>query len=80
MSTVSRRKISCLAGSAFLAGGLGGMLAAPAVAQQIPVLDAVIGNNFGHLPMFVGPRNGFSGCQNFPSCGTTAAHDGACRL
>jgi sulfonate transport system substrate-binding protein len=59
MSTISRRKISCLVGSAFLAGVFGGMLAAPAVAQKIPVLDAVIGNNFGHLPMFVGVEKGF---------------------
>jgi ABC-type nitrate/sulfonate/bicarbonate transport system substrate-binding protein len=59
MSTISRRKISCLVGSVFLAGVSGGMLAAPAVAQKIPVLDAVIGNNFGHLPMFVGVEKGF---------------------
>ncbi len=33
--------------------------AATAAAQQIPVLDVVIGNNFGHLPMFVGVDKGF---------------------
>src|SRR6516162_7434624 len=33
--------------------------AAPAAAQGIPTVDAVIGNNFGHLPMFVGVAKGF---------------------
>src|SRR5260221_14041241 len=28
-------------------------------AQQLPVVDVVIGNNFGHLPMFVGVEKGF---------------------
>src|SRR5437867_1946352 len=31
----------------------------PAAAQQPPVVDVVIGNNFGHLPMFVGVEKGF---------------------
>jgi ABC-type nitrate/sulfonate/bicarbonate transport system substrate-binding protein len=31
---------------------------APAGAQSPPVLEAVIGNNFGHLPMFVGVEKG----------------------
>jgi len=30
-----------------------------AAAQQLPVLDVVIGNNFGHLPMFIGVEKGF---------------------
>src|ERR1700746_429442 len=30
-----------------------------AAAQQLPVVDMVIGNNFGHLPMFVGVEKGF---------------------
>jgi ABC-type nitrate/sulfonate/bicarbonate transport system substrate-binding protein len=30
-----------------------------AAAQQLPVVDGVIGNNFGHLPMFVGVDQGF---------------------
>ena len=37
------------------------LLAAPAVAawaQSVPVMEAVIGNNFGHLPMFVGVEKG----------------------
>jgi len=28
-------------------------------AQQLPVVDVVIGNNFGHLPMFIGVEKGF---------------------
>jgi NitT/TauT family transport system substrate-binding protein len=31
-----------------------GLTATGAAAQPIPVVDVVIGNNFGHLPMFVG--------------------------
>jgi ABC-type nitrate/sulfonate/bicarbonate transport system substrate-binding protein len=31
----------------------------PAAAQAPPVVDVVIGNNFGHLPMFVGVDKGF---------------------
>lgn len=30
-----------------------------AAAQQMPVVDAVIGNNFGHLPMFISVEKGF---------------------
>jgi len=33
-------------------------LAAPAAAQNAPTVDVVIGNNFGHLPMFVGAEKG----------------------
>src|SRR6266571_5265886 len=33
-------------------------LAAAGCAQQPPVMEAVIGNNFGHLPMFVGVEKG----------------------
>jgi NitT/TauT family transport system substrate-binding protein/sulfonate transport system substrate-binding protein len=32
-----------------------------AAAEQPPVLEAVIGNNFGHLPMFVGVEKGLFG-------------------
>lgn len=31
-----------------------GVLAGASWAQSQPVMEAVIGNNFGHLPMFVG--------------------------
>ena len=34
-------------------------LSGAAAAQQLPVVDVVIGNNFGHLPMFVGVEKGF---------------------
>ena len=33
--------------------------AGSAAAQALPVVDAVVGNNFGHLPMFVGVEKGF---------------------
>jgi ABC-type nitrate/sulfonate/bicarbonate transport system substrate-binding protein len=33
--------------------------AGPAAAQGMPTVDMVIGNNFGHLPMFVGVEKGF---------------------
>ena len=33
-------------------------LAGLAVAQQMPVIEIVVGNNFGHLPMFVGVEKG----------------------
>src|SRR5678816_4864767 len=29
-----------------------------ATAQTMPVMEAVVGNNFGHLPMFVGVEKG----------------------
>ena len=32
--------------------------AGAATAQQMPVMEAVVGNNFGHLPMFVGVEKG----------------------
>jgi ABC-type nitrate/sulfonate/bicarbonate transport system substrate-binding protein len=45
-------KASGAAGAALLFCASG--YALPAAAQNLPVVDAVIGNNFGHLPMFVG--------------------------
>ena len=44
------------ASAAFLSSLL--CAAAPAAAQEAPVVDVVIGNNFGHLPMFVGVDKG----------------------
>src|SRR2546428_2455067 len=42
------------------AGGLLALALALAVtAQHPPVVDVVIGNNFAHLPMFVGVEKGF---------------------
>ena len=32
--------------------------AAAATGQTMPVMEAVVGNNFGHLPMFVGVEKG----------------------
>jgi sulfonate transport system substrate-binding protein len=46
----------------FAAAVLGGAIAwcapAPAAAEGLPAIDAVVGNNFGHLPMFVGVDKG----------------------
>jgi sulfonate transport system substrate-binding protein len=42
-----------LAGAGWLAG------ATLAMAQALPVMDVVVGNNFGHLPMFIGVEKGF---------------------
>ena len=36
-----------------------GFTATPAAAQEMAPVDVVIGNNFGHLPMFVGVNKGF---------------------
>src|SRR6266540_2701898 len=41
----------------FAAGALAAF-AALAQAQSMPTVDAVVGNNFGHLPMFVGVEKG----------------------
>jgi sulfonate transport system substrate-binding protein len=43
----------------FIAGSLLAGCAGTAVEQNMPVVDAVVGNNFGHLPMFVGVEKGF---------------------
>ncbi len=43
---------------AALAVGLTLAHGAPAAGQELPRLDVVIGNNFGHLPMFVGVEKG----------------------
>ncbi|MDO8535297.1 MAG: ABC transporter substrate-binding protein [Xanthobacteraceae bacterium] len=58
MSIIHRKGVASLIASVALAGTLG-IGAAPAAAQAIPTLDLVIGNNFGHLPMFVGVDKGF---------------------
>ena len=42
---------------ALLGSGTGPMVV-PARAQAVPAVEAVIGNNFGHLPMFVGVEKG----------------------
>jgi ABC-type nitrate/sulfonate/bicarbonate transport system substrate-binding protein len=57
MATVKRRGMARLLIGAVLTWccGFAGGLAA----QQLPVLDVVVGNNFGHLPMYVGVEKGF---------------------
>ena len=54
LTQVSRRSLI----AALLAAGAGPAGLPPAAAQQPPVVEAVIGNNFGHLPMFVGVEKG----------------------
>jgi ABC-type nitrate/sulfonate/bicarbonate transport system substrate-binding protein len=48
-----------LALTALLACAAGVITSAAAAEQGMPALDVVIGNNFGHLPMFVGVDKGF---------------------
>ncbi|HKA45872.1 MAG TPA: ABC transporter substrate-binding protein [Burkholderiales bacterium] len=50
--------IAALAVMASLAGPITLVTAVPARAQALPAMEAVIGNNFGHLPMFVGVEKG----------------------
>src|SRR5258708_2371649 len=52
MRTLHCNGLSAIGVSAILSWAVG--FASAAGAQQLPVVDAVIGNNFGHLPMFVG--------------------------
>ncbi|HSQ02991.1 MAG TPA: ABC transporter substrate-binding protein [Burkholderiales bacterium] len=53
MKTLFRGSIAALLLGVACAG-----TAVHAVAQSVPVLEAVVGNNFGHLPMFVGVEKG----------------------
>ena len=53
MNTLARR----IVGAAALSTLLG--CAAQVAQEPAPVLDVVVGNNFGHLPMFVGVEKGF---------------------
>src|ERR1700693_4519961 len=55
MKTLEYQRLAGVAAGGMLAT----VLAFAAAAQQLPVVDAVIGNNFGHLPMFVGVEKGF---------------------
>lgn len=56
MRTDSRNGITGVVMSLLLACALAS--GAPAGAQGMPTMEAVIGNNFGHLPMFVGVEKG----------------------
>jgi ABC-type nitrate/sulfonate/bicarbonate transport system substrate-binding protein len=57
MKTLHHPRFGGIAACALLASMT--VFAGAAAAQQLPVVDAVIGNNFGHLPMFVGVEKGF---------------------
>jgi NitT/TauT family transport system substrate-binding protein len=59
MSTLSRRSLCSVAACTAFAGAFAMLPAPPSAAQQMPTVDVVIGNNFGHLPMFVGAEKGF---------------------
>ena len=50
---MTRRSFAALAAGSLLAG-----FALTTAAQNLPVVEAVVGNNFGHLPMFVGVEKG----------------------
>lgn len=54
MTTFTLRRL--LASATFVCAAA---LSQAALAQQAPAIDVVIGNNFGHLPMFVGVEKGF---------------------
>jgi ABC-type nitrate/sulfonate/bicarbonate transport system substrate-binding protein len=56
---VYSKGIAALVVSGVLAWAVGFAGTTPAAGQAIPVVDVVIGNNFGHLPMFVGVDKGF---------------------
>lgn len=50
---MTRRSFAAVVAGSLLAG-----FALTAAAQNLPVVEAVVGNNFGHLPMFVGVEKG----------------------
>jgi len=54
MRTLYRSRIA-----AGIAGAVLIWFAGIAAAQPLPVLDVVVGNNFGHLPMYIGVEKGF---------------------
>src|SRR6202163_1114306 len=57
MKTLRHANFVAITACALLVWAVG--FAGAAAAQQLPVVDVVIGNNFGHLPMFVGVEKGF---------------------
>ncbi len=57
MRTLHHMRFATLTMARIVALSLG--FAGMTSAQQLPVVDVVIGNNFGHLPMFVGVEKGF---------------------
>lgn len=56
--TTAYRMRSAARGAAVAVAFALGLCASPAAAQEMPKVDVVIGNNFGHLPMFVGVEKG----------------------
>ena len=52
------RTIVCARLAAVLLGAICAWTAGVAQSQTLPVMEAVVGNNFGHLPMFVGAEKG----------------------
>ena len=54
MGIFCRRSGLCAAAALACAAAFPGF----AAAQSLPVLDVVVGNNFGHLPMFIGAEKG----------------------
>ncbi|MDB5809869.1 MAG: aliphatic sulfonates transporter substrate-binding protein [Betaproteobacteria bacterium] len=52
MRTIQLDTVIAVIGAALAA------LCTPAFAQPLPAMEAVVGNNFGHLPMFVGVEKG----------------------
>src|ERR1700682_6407286 len=57
MRTLHHPKFTAITACALLVWAFG--FAGAAAAQQLRVVMAVIGNTFGHLPMFVGVEKGF---------------------
>ena len=56
MKTLRHANFVAITACALLVWAVG--FAGAAAAQQLPVVDVVIGNNFGHLPIFVGVEKG----------------------
>jgi ABC-type nitrate/sulfonate/bicarbonate transport system substrate-binding protein len=59
MTILWREKFYSVAACAAFVGIFAALAGKPAASQQMPAVDVVIGNNFGHLPMFVGAEKGF---------------------
>jgi len=57
MNVLHHSRLAAVAAQTALACALA--LSGATIAQPLPVVDVVIGNNFGHLPMFVGVEKGF---------------------
>ena len=58
MKDLFRKGITAVSLGTLLVWGVALVSGSPAAAQGMPTMEAVIGNNFGHLPMFVGVEKG----------------------